>query len=230
MKKERMSLKRHRSAFTLIEILVVIAIIAILAAMLLPALKQAREKARQVKCMSNLKQVGLGLMIYAQNNAGYAPCAWASPDRNWNIVLYENNYLPNRDVFFCPSVGNYANWGQALASKFWCEAWTWGTTFGFNGGDNPFSQDYYIRLDRPAWRGGNERGTTVFPLVADSWHVRDEYPNYIFKPVTGDVNYAIRIRHTGRCNVLCADGHVGAYSRAQLHNELGIEDTQISGE
>ncbi len=70
--KERKESKRCKSlSFTLIELLIVIAIIAILAAILLPALNKAREKARTISCTNNLKQLGLNLVMYADQNNGF---------------------------------------------------------------------------------------------------------------------------------------------------------------
>lgn len=97
----------HRSkGFTLIELLVVIAIIAILAAILFPVFAQAREKARQTACISNEKQIGLGLMQYNQDYDGCFPHQQfynqaANIFYDWEDAL--DPYVESHDVYKCPS-------------------------------------------------------------------------------------------------------------------------------
>src|SRR5947209_16578789 len=100
-------MKRRQAGFTLIELLVVIAIIAILAAILFPVFAQAREKARQVTCLSNLRQVGMATQMYMQDHDETVP--WSCLGRIWSQrekVLYKN--VRPDDVYFVEMVRPYA--------------------------------------------------------------------------------------------------------------------------
>ncbi len=104
MARRHQSYRGREAGFTLIELLVVIAIIALLAAILFPVFAQAREKARQTTCASNMRQMGLAVLMYAQDYDECLPLAATTTPTgflNWHHLV--DPYVKNKQIWVCPS-------------------------------------------------------------------------------------------------------------------------------
>jgi prepilin-type N-terminal cleavage/methylation domain-containing protein/prepilin-type processing-associated H-X9-DG protein len=217
-------MRRDRHGFTLIELLVVIAIIAILAAILFPVFAQAREKARAISCISNLKQFALAQMMYVQDYDETMTGLFvldSSPNPlyygvvPWPILL--DPYVKNEQLQDCPTTARPSNLGPSDIPFFRSYGWNFLYLGGYGvpnaslGAINAPAEtvmmvDTFAGLPAPYERVGYYAAyapsyfNPPYPLTENWWELR-----YIAgKEYWGRMTQ----RHTGGANVAWVDGHV----------------------
>jgi prepilin-type N-terminal cleavage/methylation domain-containing protein/prepilin-type processing-associated H-X9-DG protein len=153
---------RSRFGFTLIELLVVIAIIAILAAILFPVFARAREKARQTSCLSNVKQLDLGIQMYIGDYDEKLPVGsdWSNGLSHYHMPDRLNPYVKNAQLWECPSYS--LTWSQYSAPPGGGNGW-WSTILG------PISYGLNYRA-MPTW---TVRKLAEMPAPAETFIIGD---------------------------------------------------------
>ncbi len=226
-------IRRRASGFTLLEILAAIAIIAILAAVLVPMIGKMGASADSAKCISNLRQIGVTVSLYAQENEGRIPYGRTySPDQVWTTIL--NDYSGQektygwdkpKGIFACPAAkglpdhaGGYCmndNPGfPDVEPKPWARNWELDEEWARRTGSDVPRPFRLVEITHPSKR--------LMIADGDDWDV-----GVIDLPGTynsGDMNRSTQVdvnRHgTGKSNALFFDMHVATVSAEQYYNAI----------
>jgi prepilin-type N-terminal cleavage/methylation domain-containing protein/prepilin-type processing-associated H-X9-DG protein len=229
-------------AFTLIELLVVIAIIAVLASMLLPALAKAKSKAAQAKCRSNVKQLGLAMLMYAHDHDDSLPFAWwynrdnDSSDVN-NFPPLLQPYLESkkfssgdrdtnsgfaRTIYPCPDRMKENHWREHKEYRPGLPANPWRISYALS--------QYTLAGYPPDVTAAKTEKLSAIPRPADTFAGADvslelNHVAIIHLGQASDGSWDIGWRHgsrqpDGAANLLFFDGHVGSHTRRQTNGIL----------
>ena len=185
---------QHRGAFTLIEILIVVAIISILAATLFPVFARARENARRASCSSNLKQIGVAWHMYVQDYDDVMP--------TYELIYYTGvepllrPYIKNAQVFVCPSTDKLlTGYGVPVINAAWDTS-----AYRSTATISTSQQTLFSRVPRP----------TLICLMAEyRYGSALKYTFTATNPTDGSYGgFPVLDRHLGGSNYLFFDGHV----------------------
>ena len=195
-----------KKQFTLIELLVVIAIIAILAAMLMPAISKARDKADTISCVNNQKQLGMFVIMYADDFKGNVIVWQKFMGTTWAKVFKDNGYLADYKAVRCETSDVVSTADESLQ------------VYGFDMSNAVFG--FPSNYEYASFKIRKAKKPTIMPAFYDSW--RDEgtgkqhqgYMANVIPYVTSD--FLMQFRHGNGANVGFMDGHVQTMNKGDV--------------